>query len=419
MPSEGVEVNLWAGCPPEEVIATTVTDAAGYYAFCELLPGDYTVQFVAPEGYYFCDPFSDECDEANDSNANADGITDCVTIVDADNWTIDAALCQPTACLGDYVWEDVDFDGLQDDGELGVPGVTVYLKDCQGNVLDQMETDSDGLYMFCGLDAGTYMVHFMLPNGYEFSPKNVGVDPTIDSDADQVTGMTDCITLDWGDHDMTWDAGIFQTPEEIGCRMTGGGNDEFMLDDGSVNEYRFGGQAGAPIASQPQPWGEWTHTQKNGPAGSFTFHAGTASAPEGTEIDWITCSDPDWCVQARHAPAKQLDFAGVGTFKNMRNAPDEIADYVTVHESMHWFEVNIDDLGEPGGHNEPEGCDPLGYGRNGGTELADCDCPDFYRIRIYQGMDDSTPIMYEVYGYIDGGNFQLHPPTGRDRGNWE
>jgi hypothetical protein len=34
-------------------------------------------------------------------------------------------------------------------------------------------------------------------------------------------------------------------------------------------------------------------------------------------------------------------------------------------------------------------------------------------------MDDSSNIMYEVYGYIDGGNFQIHPPTGRDRINWE
>jgi hypothetical protein len=183
--------------------------------------------------------------------------------------------------------------------------------------------------------------------------------------------------------------------------------------------YTCGGQAGASLASQPQPWGEWTHTQKRGPSGSFTFHAGTASAPPGTEIDWIVCSDPGWCVQARPAPAKQIDFAGVGTFKNIKNVPSSISDHVTVDESMHWFEVNVDDLGEPGkaGKVNPpaDQCDPMGYGRNGGTELADCECPDFYRIRIYQGPTDASPIMYEVYGYIDGGNFQIHPPTGRDR----
>jgi hypothetical protein len=302
----------------------------------------------------------------------------------------------PLASIGDFVWEDLNEDGIQDDGEPGVQGV-------------------DGYYLFSDLEPGDYNVKFMLPMGYEFSSQDQGADDAKDSDADITTGIAVCTNLVADEHDMTWDAGIFMpTVEEIGCRMTGGGNDEFFFPDGSFNAYTFGGQAGAPLASEPQPWGNWTHTQKAGVAGSFTFHGGTPSAPEGTEIDWIECSDPGWCVQAREAPAKQLDFGGVGTFKNMRNAVAEIADHVIVGESLHWFEVNIDDLGEPGGHDTPDGCDPLGFGRNGGTELADCDCPDFYRIRIYEGMDDTTNLMYEVYGYIDGGNFQIHPPTGRD-----
>jgi len=319
------------------------------------------------------------------------------------------------ACIGDYVWYDENMDGIQDPDELPVEGVVVHLMDCQGNTLDEMVTDADGLYLFCDLEPGDYNIHFVLPDGYVFSPQDQGADDAIDSDADPDTGLTVCTTLEPGETDRTWDAGIYMpVVEEVGCRMTGGGNDEFFFEDGTFNEYTFGGQAGAPLASQPQPWGNWTHTQKKGPGGSFTFHAGTPSAPDGTEIDWITCMDPGWCVQARPAPAKQLDFAGVGTFKNMKTTPPEFEGHVTVRESQHWFEVNIDDLGEPGGHDLGEGCDPLGYGRNGGTELADCDCPDFYRIRIYEGIDDSSNIMYEVYGYIDGGNFQIHPPTGRD-----
>ncbi|MEN8006801.1 MAG: SdrD B-like domain-containing protein [Candidatus Krumholzibacteriota bacterium] len=325
----------------------------------------------------------------------------------------------PLACLGDYVWHDINEDGIQDAGEAGVEGVTVYLMDCQGGELASTTTDASGYYLFCELEPGDYNVKFMLPAGYVFSPQDQGGDDALDSDADPVTGVAACTTLDPGEHDMTWDAGIFiPIVEDEGCRLTGGCNDEFFFEDGSFNEYTCGGQAGAPLASQPQPWGNWTHNQKKGPAGSFTFHAGTPSAPEGTEIDWIECMDPGWCVQARPAPTKQLDFAGVGTFKNMKGAPAEIANHVDVGESLHWFEVNIDDLGEPGSHTEPEGCEPLGYGRNGGAELADCGCPDFYRIRIYEGMDDSSAIMYEVYGYIDGGNFQIHPPTGRDQKEW-
>ena len=68
----------------------------------------------------------------------------------------------------------------------------------------------------------------------------------------------------------------------------------------------------------------------------------------------------------------------------------------------------------------------------GSRALAECSCSDFYRITIYDGVyaanvvknpdgsiDPSqlnrTDVIYEVWGYIDGGNLQLHHPTGFDR----
>lgn len=208
----------------------------------------------------------------------------------------------------------------------------------------------------------------------------------------------------------------------IECRVTGGGVDTTNTWDGSnadgkhwkvsgLDRYTFGGQAGAPTAAQPQPYGEWTHHQQNGPSGNFVFHAGTASAPPGTEIDWIGCSDPGWCVQARPAPAKQIDFEGVGTFKTIRKAPASLAGAVA-GETFHWFSVHIEDLGEPGkgGKVEPPAdiCPP--GGSHG--ELADCECPDFYHIRIHENSDPGSPVIYEVFGYITGGNLQIHPPVG-------
>jgi hypothetical protein len=333
----------------------------------------------------------------------------------------------PLASIGDYVWLDENEDGIQDPSEEGIADVTVYLFKC-GNVtpIDDTTTDANGYYLFDKLLPGEYQVMFVLVPGLKFSPRDAGANDALDSDALPTSGMTVCTTLDADENDLTWDAGMYEPEEVIACRMTGGGNGEAeetnpaRVGNGpNINVYTCGGQAGAPTALQPQPWGEWTHSQQRGPAGSFTFHGGTASAPRGSEIDWIQCSDPGWCVQARKAPAKQLDFGGVGTFHNLKGVPRSISDYVTVGESLHWFEVNVDDLGEPGkaGKQPPaaEMCDPLGFGRNGGPELADCGCPDFYRIRIYAGPTDSSIIIYEAYGYIVGGNFQIHPPTGRDR----
>lgn len=226
-------------------------------------------------------------------------------------------------------------------------------------------------------------------------------------------------------------AGLYVPPPEeepLGCRVTGGlidrsGNCRFCPSGSSgENTFTAGGQAGANTALPPQPKGEWTHSNKKGPAGGFTFHGGTASAPPGTEIMWIECMDPDNCDPAREAPAKQIDFGGIGTFKNIKpNVPASISDYVTKGESMHYFEVNIDDLGEPGkgGKQDPptQQCPADGFGVYGSVELADCDCPDFYRITIWSGPDPNTAhVIYEASGYIKGGNFQIHPLTGYDGG---
>ena len=59
----------------------------------------------------------------------------------------------------------------------------------------------------------------------------------------------------------------------------------------------------------------------------------------------------------------------------------------------------------------PDDCPPEGHA----GEIADCDCPDFYRITIYKGVaagetPNKTDVVYEVFGYVDGGNLQIHPP---------
>jgi hypothetical protein len=238
-----------------------------------------------------------------------------------------------------------------------------------------------------------------------------------------------------------------------GCRVTGGGNDTSGIDpvggwdetfaqgssrrQGGINRYTFGGQAGANTALPPQPKGEWTHHQQSGPDGSFVFHAGTASAPPGTEIDEIICSDRGYCNPARPAPNKQIDFEGAGTFKNI-NKPSAALAGVVPGETYHWFDVHIEDLGEPGNEPTLHGNKKNRLCPNGGSgtdAFADppvflpgnCGCADFYRIRIYAGVIpvfdpttgevtnfDKTNVIYQVAGYIDGGNLQIHPPTGFD-----
>ncbi|MGD8875839.1 MAG: hypothetical protein PVH38_11885, partial [Gammaproteobacteria bacterium] len=241
----------------------------------------------------------------------------------------------------------------------------------------------------------------------------------------------------------------------------------------TTSEATFGGQAGANTGQQPQPKGELEHVNHSGPEGQWSFHMGTASAPPGTEIDIIQCSDPGWCRQARPAPAKQIDFAGIGTFRNIieqGNLPTECAAVTKTTGkpsertvgTYNWAEIHIEDHGERGREGQhvivdPVSCPPEGTGTdafsayngtgsrvdavlNGTYNSFECktdndpstECPDFYRIRIYCGVEPTFdgdgnltnfdaitaqkangPI-YEMKGYIDGGNWQIHPATGFD-----
>ena len=200
------------------------------------------------------------------------------------------------------------------------------------------------------------------------------------------------------------------------CRVTQGGN---LDGGGQVNKTSFGGQAGAPSAGDPdsQAFGEWTHTNHNGPAGKFTFHGGTSSASEGTEILMVGCRDEGFCNPARPAPAKQIDIVGIGEFENINSRLPSL-DNVVAKETLHYFTVHVEDLGEPGSNGlaypAPE-CPEMGTEPPDG--LGNCECRDFYIITIYEafapGMPpNTTDVIYTNFGYLDGGNMQIHPLIG-------
>jgi len=104
--------------------------------------------------------------------------------------------------LGDYVWIDVNHDGVQTGGEPALQNVTVKLFDSSGTQIKTTTTDSAGHYLFDDLDAGTYSVQFVLPASYHFTTQNTGSDVTVDSNADVSTGKSGPITLNTSDSNL-------------------------------------------------------------------------------------------------------------------------------------------------------------------------------------------------------------------------
>ena len=220
------------------VVASTTTDANGNYLFTGLTPGTYVVGFAAPGGYAFTAP-NVGSDDAIDSDAlpAMNGMTGAIDLTSGEtNRTVDAGLYRP-ATIGDLVFEDVNGNGLQDQGEPGIPGVTVNLKDAGGNVLATTTTGPNGKYTFTDLTPGTYVVGFVAPNGYAFTAPNVGGDDAIDSDAlPAMNGMTAPVSLTSGQTDATIDAGLYR-PAAIG---------DFVFDDLNGNGLQDQGEPGIP-----------------------------------------------------------------------------------------------------------------------------------------------------------------------------
>ena len=202
----GVEVKL-LDCDDNE-INTTTTDQSGKYIFEDLIPGDYKVQFVLPAGYKFTDSNS-----GTDANADSDadeltGKADCESLTSGENnMTYDAGVYVP-ASIGDIVWLDKNANGVQDQGEPGISGVSVILNDCSGNPIDTVLTDADGKYLFDKLTPGDYKISFIMPAGYQLSEANSG-DDSADSDIES-NGYSTCESLESGENNLTYDIGLYE-----------------------------------------------------------------------------------------------------------------------------------------------------------------------------------------------------------------
>ena len=189
---------------------------------------DYQVEFILPDDFVSftlpnaIPPANDATDSDADPNPGPNfGRAPVVSLAPGEfNPTIDAGLLKPAA-IGDFVFKDLNGNGIQDPGEPGVEDVTVTLSgtDVFGNPVDRMTTTgANGEYLFNGdtLLPGTYKVTFsdLAPN-HAFTVPDQGGNDATDSDADPTNGMTPFVTVGSGETNLTLDAGLVGAGIEI------------------------------------------------------------------------------------------------------------------------------------------------------------------------------------------------------------
>jgi hypothetical protein len=231
----GVTVRLFHADDFNTAIQTTVTLPDGSYWFNDLSSGSYSVAvdssspslagFIATTANLGGNP-------ATDSNSNPESVT-LLTNTET-NDTIDFGFLQPAGAIGNFVWDDLNFDGVQDIGEPGIGGVTVDLYDFDNSLISSQVTATDGSYLFTGLTKGSYVVVVESAqfngSGYLPTQVNAGGNPATDSNTNpQAVELLTNISVD-----DTIDFGYFQPRGRIGNFVWFDANQDGIQNNGEV-----------------------------------------------------------------------------------------------------------------------------------------------------------------------------------------
>lgn len=151
----------------DTLLATTTTDANGGYSFQGLPAGNYYVdldQTSLPAGMTATTGTADPTAIINLSNGEPYDKADF------------GYGSQTGSAIGDRIWNDVNGNGVQDPGEVGIGGVTVKVYNSSDTLIATVTTDPDGYYLVSGLtitgSSSNYKVEVTPPAGFNPTPTN-------------------------------------------------------------------------------------------------------------------------------------------------------------------------------------------------------------------------------------------------------
>jgi uncharacterized repeat protein (TIGR01451 family) len=135
------------------IVGTATTDAGGNYSFPGLPAGTYTVDVTDTANVLNGLWKSNGANPGADNNSQLDPYSVTVT-GGATNSTADFGYHGTPAALGNFVWNDLNGNGIQNSGEPGLAGVTVQLIITWPNAAQTVvrtRTDTSGYYAFGNL----------------------------------------------------------------------------------------------------------------------------------------------------------------------------------------------------------------------------------------------------------------------------
>ena len=165
----GATVNLTLPGPDgqlgtqDDTTQTTTTDDNGIYTFSNLPAGNYRVTATSPR----------QEDTATQTQPDNIELQPGQNRDDVDFGFVPSRVGQGPGTIGDTVYNDTNRNNQQDEGETGIPGVTVTLATpgedgqlgTEDDVTTTTTTNEQGIYGFSNLPAGNYRVTINNPDG--------------------------------------------------------------------------------------------------------------------------------------------------------------------------------------------------------------------------------------------------------------
>jgi SdrD B-like domain/FG-GAP-like repeat/Right handed beta helix region len=267
----------------------TTTDIDGNYGFA-VAPGTYTVREVQQAGWTQTTTNPADITSTGGTFSTPDAVTD----VDFGNFKL--------ITISGQKFNDLDGDGIQEPGDLGIDGVTIQLdKDANGTVDDTTTTSGGGFYSFTDLGPGTYRIREVAPAGT--------VQTTADPADIVLSSGADVSGVDFGNFTL----------------ITIGGQKFNDLDNDGVKDPGEPGLAGWTIQLDKDANGTVDGTTTTDSSGSYSFTnlgPGTYRIREVVQLGFTqTTTDPADIVASSGTNVSDIDFGNfnqppTATFNN-------------------------------------------------------------------------------------------------------
>ncbi|MEG2315396.1 MAG: SdrD B-like domain-containing protein, partial [Clostridia bacterium] len=276
-----------------EVVQSATSTSKGQYLLGGIMPGNYTVRFTRVPDYGFTRLRPDQAGGSHVRMLEGDaGVTDLIAVTMGQSIVDVNAGMLPSATATGILFHDANDNGLRDEGENGLVGVSVRLLSSDGEVDLTKQVGEDGGYFFDGVMPGQYTLTYLLPEHVELARVAQGGN-----------------TLQGAGRETTTSAFAIAMGEDYPCPLVGavvlGSFEGYVYHDANAsgeadaNEERM---AGAELTLTPDRESAEQITAASGADGSFMLEGLRPAAYT------LTVKLPDGYIFSRELDAENLAF---------------------------------------------------------------------------------------------------------------